>query len=747
MAENNCDDENVKVKRMKISEADHQNLSINDFPDECLLEIFSWFQPGELLQVDKVCQRWESLCEQLWKKMTKISSKYGRWTIDHIIWYEIDSKTHVNHMKKLLKRCGKYVTHFNTSNLFSKNASNITKNLLTTVPQLCKNLTSMQIFSDDLSSVEMQTIAKNLENLIELEIGWLDEKLELDFCKILENNKNLKKLIINSKLDEQMISRLTGKFLQYLSPHVEKICLDKTYYNRDSYSFITAFRKFKCLQLFQCEGIFDYAMMQALTKNRSLIMLSLSSAEFKSPMRSINTLGNLVNLKKLSLSFVQQLEDDNLIHISNNCKQLKALNINSCYEITDTGIVSIANLSKLESLNMGNLDIVTDDSIGNLSGSLGRLWCFEALNQIVEEVNRTRSSCDQIEILTGKTDYESYESPLGALIVYTIVPQLCKNLTSMQIISDDLSSVEIQIIAKNLENLIELEIRYLDEELESDFCKILGNNKNLKKLIINSKRDGQMTSSLTGKFLQYLSPHVEKIFLDQTYYNRDSYSFITAFRKFKCLQLFQCEGIFDYTMMQALTKNRSLIKLSLSSAEFKSPMRSINTLGNLVNLKKLDLSFVQQLEDDNLIHISHNCKQLKALNIEFCENITDKGIVSIANLPKLESLNMGNLDIVTDDSIGNLSGSLEYLWCVGCPNIKNVGVIKLIRKSLKLCYINLIDTSATEALHQIVEEVNRTRSSCDQIEILTGKTDYESNESPRGPLIFDSDDEDQIYFF
>ncbi|KAK0157621.1 hypothetical protein PV328_011336 [Microctonus aethiopoides] len=459
MAENNCDDENVKVKRMKISEADDQNLSINDLPDECLLEIFSWFQPGELLQVDKACQRWESLCEQLWKKMTKISSEYGRWTIDHIIWYKIDSKTHINHMKKLLKRCGKYVTHFNTSNLFSKNAPNITKNLL------------------------------------------------------------------------------------------------------------------------------------------------------------------------------------------------------------------------------------------------------------------------------------------------AIVPQLCKNLTSMQIISDDLSSVEIQIIAKNLENLIELEIRYLDEELESDFCKILGNNKNLKKLIINSKRDGQMTSSLTGKFLQYLSPHVEKIFLDQAYYNRDSYSFITAFRKFKCLQLFQSEGIFDYTMMQALTKNRSLIKLSLSSAEFKSPMRSINTLGNLVNLKKLDLSFVQQLEDDNLIHISHNCKQLKALNIEFCENITDKGIVSIANLPELESLNMGNLNHVTDDSIGNLSGSLEYLWCVGCPNIKNVGVIKLIRKSLKLCYINLIDTSATEALHQIVEEVNRTRSSCDQIEIITGKTDYESNEIPRGALTFVSDDEDQIHFF
>lgn len=53
MGENNYDDENMKVKRMKISEADNQNLSINDLPEECLLNIFSWFHPYELLQVDK----------------------------------------------------------------------------------------------------------------------------------------------------------------------------------------------------------------------------------------------------------------------------------------------------------------------------------------------------------------------------------------------------------------------------------------------------------------------------------------------------------------------------------------------------------------------------------------------------------------------------------------------------------------------------------------------------------------------
>ncbi|KAK0071562.1 hypothetical protein PV326_001107 [Microctonus aethiopoides] len=447
MSENNCDDENMKVKKIKISEADNQNLSINDLPEECLLEIFSWFDPSELVQVDEVCQRWESLCEQFWKVMRNIIYSSGYWTVDQLVWYKIDNETDVNQLKKLLERCGKYITHFEISNFSSTNPSHITKNLLRIVPQLCKNLTSMKIISKDLLSVVIQTIAKNLENLIELEIRCLGEGLESDFCKILENNKNLKILKMSSDPVGQSKFGSTCKFLQYLSPGVEKIYMDQRY-NRYSSCFKTAFRKFKRLQLFKCDGTFDYAMMQALTWNRSLIKLSLSLAKFKSPMRSINTLGNLVNLKKLNISFVHQLKDDNLIHITNNCKQLKALNIEFCEYITDKGIVSIANLPQLEFLNMGNIDCVTDNSIGNLSDSLERLWCVGcrfikndgviklirkssklryidlmdtsvtvALHQIVEEVNRTRSNCDQIEILTGETDPQSGESPPGALIL------------------------------------------------------------------------------------------------------------------------------------------------------------------------------------------------------------------------------------------------------------------------------------------------------------------------------------------
>ncbi|KAK0157625.1 hypothetical protein PV328_011339 [Microctonus aethiopoides] len=441
MAENNCDDENVKVERMKLSEGDNQNLSINDLPEECLLEIFSWLHLGELLQVEKVCERWESLCEQLWKAMKRMAYYKGRWSIDHVIWNEIaDTKTDVNHIKKLLERCGKYITYFRTSNLSPENPPNITQNLLAIVPQLCKNLTHIQIVSNDLSSVDIHMIAKNLENLIELEIRGLDGKLELDFCKILENNKNLKMLKISSKPDENLLSSLTGKFLQYLSPDVEKIYMDQQYNRHLSY-FKTAFRKFKRLQLFKCGGIFDCAMMQALTKNRSLIKLSLSTATFKS-MTSINMLGNLVNLKKLNLSFVQELEDDNLIHISNNCKQLEALCIDECNRLTDKGIISIVNLPNLQSLNMRNLDNITDESIGNLSSeSLGRLQCdyckitnegvikliknsrtlwfinlqntlaTKALYPKIKEEFCTRSYPCEISIKMGENDYESFSSP------------------------------------------------------------------------------------------------------------------------------------------------------------------------------------------------------------------------------------------------------------------------------------------------------------------------------------------------
>ncbi|KAK0079723.1 hypothetical protein PV325_000889 [Microctonus aethiopoides] len=334
MVENNCDDENRKVKRIKLSEADNQNLSINDLPDECLLKIFSCFHLGELLQVEKVCQRWESLCEQLWKKITQFLLYFCDWTTDDIIWYDIaDSKTDVNHIKKLLERCGKYITHFEISGTVTESAPSVT-NLLAVVPKLCRNLTSMILYQED--------------------------------------------------------------------------------------------------------EIFDYPMMQNLTRIKSLMDLSLTFSENNLPMKSINMLGNLVNLKKLYLS-VEQLEDDNVIYISNNCKQLKALSISSSEKITDKGIVSTANLPKLESLGIAYLDYVTDDSIENLSSSLKRLWCIgcpdikddgviklirkssklryinlmdtpvtEALHQIVEEVNSMRSNCDQIEILMGKINDESY---------------------------------------------------------------------------------------------------------------------------------------------------------------------------------------------------------------------------------------------------------------------------------------------------------------------------------------------------
>ncbi|KAK0086387.1 hypothetical protein PV326_005578 [Microctonus aethiopoides] len=442
MAENKCDDEHMKVKIMKMSESNNQNLSINDLSEECLLKVFSWFHLGELLQVEKVCQRWESLCEQLWKAMTCLAYYEGRWSIDDIIWYEIaDSKTDVNYIKKLLERCGKYIAYFRTSSLSPRNPPNITKNLLTIVPQLCKNLTFMQIVSNDLSSVDLHMISKNVQNLIELDIAYVGSELESDLCMILRNNKKLKNFRIRSSDCLEILFGLTGEYLQYLSPDSEKLDIDLRN-NYEPYYFITAFRKFKCLQLFNCSGLFEHSMMQALTRNKSLNKVSLASAKFKSPLKSINMLGNLVNLKKLNLSFVRQLEDDNLIHISNNCKQLEALCIDYCNRITDKGIISIVNLPNLQSLNMRDLDNITDESIGNLSSeSLGRLQCDDcnitnegvikliknsrklwfinlqdtlatkALYPIIKEEFCTRSYPCQIKIKMGENDFESFSSP------------------------------------------------------------------------------------------------------------------------------------------------------------------------------------------------------------------------------------------------------------------------------------------------------------------------------------------------
>ncbi|KAK0082954.1 hypothetical protein PV326_006929 [Microctonus aethiopoides] len=417
MTTNNYDDINTNPKRIKLSETDDDNSLINDLNDDCLLDIFSWLSIVDIIQAEKVCERWKRLCQQLRKAVESLECKNKKWKLEKKYF---GKKVHegmcINDLTNILQSCGSFIKYFRIITLkpFDYSSKDYTSPL-TIVPQLCTNLVEINIETiNSPSPIEIRTLANNCTELKKISLGQFNKELEKDLSLLLSNNK---KLTYFSLSHECGLNNMTGEFLEYISGDtIEEIHIRRSERAKLDY-FISALKKFKHLRSFTYgpNGFFNDAMMKTIGNTKSLIYLSTILALYKSPS-SINYLANLVNLKELILSCNNQLQDDNLKNISNCCKQLEILEINFCYTITDQGIESISNLKKLRILKMDGL-YVTDKPIGNLPDSLEILTCFgcEKIedNGVIKLIKRA-SNLKQLNLslcsITNMTIYAAIEA-------------------------------------------------------------------------------------------------------------------------------------------------------------------------------------------------------------------------------------------------------------------------------------------------------------------------------------------------
>ncbi|XP_044000959.1 uncharacterized protein LOC122847388 [Aphidius gifuensis] len=89
----------------------------------------------------------------------------------------------------------------------------------------------------------------------------------------------------------------------------------------------------------------------------------------------LDELSKLQYLEHLNLSIAKNIEDSTVIAITNNCKNLKSLDIGGCTAVTETALVALTNLENLQKLNIGFLDI-SDSFIIKLKG-LKKLNCLD----------------------------------------------------------------------------------------------------------------------------------------------------------------------------------------------------------------------------------------------------------------------------------------------------------------------------------------------------------------------------------
>ncbi|KAK4793222.1 hypothetical protein SAY86_023657 [Trapa natans] len=147
------------------------------------------------------------------------------------------------------------------------------------------------------------------------------------------------------------------------------------------------------------------------------------------------------------------------------------------------------------------------------------------------------------------------------------------------------------------------------------------------------------------------------------------------------------------------------------SKSFKLTDRSLRALARgCPNLTKLNISGCSAFSDDALEYLTNFCRNLKILNLCGCvKAASDKALQSIGrNCSRLQSLNLGWCDNVSDDGVVSLAFGCPHLRVLdlcGCVRITDDSVIALANRcphltSLGLYYCQNITDRAMYSLAQ-----------------------------------------------
>ncbi|XP_044001450.1 uncharacterized protein LOC122847698 [Aphidius gifuensis] len=225
--------------------------------------------------------------------------------------------------------------------------------VLDTIFCKCKNLKHLDIpyYFYDLAKIPLAKW-KNLRNLEYLTLSCHEVSPDLADT-IVKYCKNLKHLFMNPRFPD-IKANVVEKFTKL--ENLESLEINDRSLGEEAIIAISNnCKKLKRLELGDC------AVLTGIDNDASPRELSSPSV--------LNELSKLHYLEHLSLSDTETIEDNTIITIANNCKNLKYLDICSHddHDITETAFVALEKLENLEILRVGSRNI-SDSYISRLKG-------------------------------------------------------------------------------------------------------------------------------------------------------------------------------------------------------------------------------------------------------------------------------------------------------------------------------------------------------------------------------------------
>ena len=263
------------------------------------------------------------------------------------------------------------------------------------------------------------------------------------------------------------------------------------------------------------------------------------------------------------------------------------------------------------------------------------------------------NSKSESDLVNNSVPFSEIESPLKFISTTLVSLSLYRpNIQNSAMLADCI---------KRMVNLEQLSL-YCVECLDDDsLIKILESNGS-RLTLLNLGGYVALPRKLTDESIKYIGKYCKNL-------QSISFDLFSSTATLESLQV----------LFEASSTAHKIESISLSACRNISYNLITQIVLNCVNLKKLDLSGLNQLVDENLIKLmaSSLCR-LETLDIKACTRATDDAVMQLALNCPLKCLVLSGISSLTDKVIfaiaNHLQFSLREIYLSGCSKISNVAL-------------------------------------------------------------------------
>ncbi|XP_063963538.1 F-box/LRR-repeat protein 2-like [Lytechinus pictus] len=363
-------------------------------------------------------------------------------------------------------------------------------------------------------------------------------------------------------------------------------------------------KKLKEVDLSQCTNLINKSLVQLVTRNPTISRLNLGSC-YKITHEVIPTIAATLSheLEHLDLSSIHTIEDEDLVVLSQHCKNLQGIVLHGCNRVTRTGIMALnRECTKLQLLDVSFCyklqESSNKDCLTELPVSLKNL-VLSGLQLDGGDIHATVSRLPKLDTLR-LCGINSITEESAVKIFETVGPQLISlDMTGChQIMTDDI----LRLIVKNCKAL---------EEICLAFCmKLTG--EPLRMLFRDAERSGNLT-------------------LFRVSGCKDLYHDILLDMSKACVNLTRLymAGIksVDDTLLFSIAnhmphlKNISL-KSCVGTVADQVTDNGVVELTRCCPLEDICLAGIHSITDKSVFALANNCPDLKTLFVSGCTKVT-----------------------------------------------------------------------------------------------------------------------------